>query len=306
MKNLFWLLPLVLLILGCTSDTAQQSMQTENKPFDWQGHRGARGLLPENSIPAFLKALEYPQIRTLEMDVVISADGYPIVSHEPWMSAELCRTPDSLDIKKSEEKSFNLYDMTVQEIRAFDCGSKGNDRFPEQKPLRVFKPLLIEIIDIGEAYTKDTGRPAPYYNIELKSRPEWDTVFTPGPRKFVDLVLREIRKRPPVKDRIILQSFDMRILREIHRRDSSLTLSCLGENIDGMDTNIEALGFTPDIYSPYYKMVTANVIREAHERGMKIIPWTVNTTEEMIQLIEMGVDGIITDYPDRIPAEELQ
>ncbi|MBK9338290.1 MAG: hypothetical protein IPM98_17765 [Lewinellaceae bacterium] len=108
---------------------------TEKRPvpvppgFDWQGHRGARGLLPENTVPAFLRALEFPQVRTLELDVAVSKDKQLIVSHEPWFNPDICRLPGGAAISKSDSAKLLIYHLTAAEIRAFDCGSQGTHDF---------------------------------------------------------------------------------------------------------------------------------------------------------------------------------
>src|SRR5687768_4027297 len=109
--------------------------------FDVQGHRGARGLKPENSIPAFLYAIDLG-VTTIELDVVVTKDKKLVVSHEPWMSSALCLNQAGQPITEKEQKKFNIYQLTYDEVKQFDCGSKVNDAFPQQEKLQVFKPLL--------------------------------------------------------------------------------------------------------------------------------------------------------------------
>ncbi len=264
--------------------------------FDWQGHRGARGLLPENTIPAFLKALEYP-VKTLELDVAISKDSQLVISHEPWMSPAICTQPSGSPI--TEEQQFNLFQLTYEEIRGFDCGSRGNARFPEQRPMPAAKPLLREMVTKVEQYCKDNGRPLPFYNIEIKSRPEWDNIFTPKPPVFAHLLMEQIQSLG-IKARTCIQSFDVRALQAVRQIDSTMVVALLVENTDGLDKNLETLGFVPDIYSPYYMLVSANLVKKAHAQNMLVVPWTVNDTATMRGLINLGVDGIITDYPNLV------
>lgn len=294
----FLLIAFTLLAAACRQQQPSPPMQTA--AFDWQGHRGARGLAPENAVPSFLKALEYPEITTLELDVVISRDSQVVVSHEPWMSAEICSRPDGSPVQKKEEESLNLFLMDYAEIALFDCGSRGHSRFPEQAPMPAAKPTLREVVEAVERYCVENNRPLPAYNIEIKSRPEWDNVKTPPPPAFTRLVVEEMR-RLGIVERSNLQSFDPRILQEVRRMDSTFVTALLVENVRGLEANVKDLGYVPEIYSPYYKLVTAKTVRNAHAKGMRIIPWTVNETEEMKKLMELGVDGIITDYPDRVP-----
>ena len=132
--------------------------------FDWQGHRGARGLYPENTIGAMREALSYPLITTLEFDVVISKDGQVIVSHEPWMSEEICLDPKGEPVK---DKAVNLYKLTAKEIAEYDCGSKPHPRFPHQKKVKTHKPLLKDLLsDINKTHPKIA------FDIEIKSTVE--------------------------------------------------------------------------------------------------------------------------------------
>ncbi|HMB89320.1 MAG TPA: glycerophosphodiester phosphodiesterase family protein [Rhodothermales bacterium] len=266
--------------------------------FDVQGHRGARGLLPENTIPAFLKALDLG-VTTLELDVVIAKDSTVVVSHEPWMSGTICTQPNGEPVSVTTQEDFLIFEMTYDEVARFDCGSRGNLRFPKQEKMVVSKPRLRDVIEAAEAYLREQNLPPVQYNIETKAQPAWDGQFTPDPETFTRL-LYDVLVEAGVKDRTILQSFDVRTLRVGRDLDPSWRLALLVER-DGdqrIAANLEALGFLPDIYSPDYRLVDAALIREAHDRGILVIPWTVNTLDAMQRLKALGVDGIITDFPD--------
>ena len=276
-------------------------MRTQAQPgFDWQGHRGARGLAPENTVPAFLKALEFPRITTLEMDLAVSADLKLIVSHDPWMSALICSHPDGRPVGAEEEEDVLLFGKTYAQIKKYDCGRRGNPRFPVQEPMATHKPTLEEVVRAVEKRVRHKGLPMPGFNIEIKSRPDWDGVQTPPVAVFARLVVEAVRKLR-IQDRVCIQSFDPRALREVRALAPGLTLALLVENKDGVEANLERLGFIPQIYSPYHELLNAGVVHTLHERGMRVIPWTVNDTPTMKALVALGVDGIITDYPDRIP-----
>lgn len=266
--------------------------------LDLQGHRGARGLLPENTIPGFLHAIELG-VTTLEMDVVISKDGYVVLSHEPWFSHEICTKPDGSPVTEEEERSLNLYQMTYEEITRYDCGLRGNPRFPQQKGMAVHKPTLDEVIQAAEAYAEEKGRPKLAYNIETKSQPARDNVYHPPPDSFTGKVW-EVIQRNGIGERAILQSFDVRTLQVARDIAPDLQLALLVESHDDMNMEgfLDLLGFIPEIYSPYYKLVDEPAVTMAHDKGMRIIPWTINTREEMQEMISLQVDGIITDYPD--------
>jgi glycerophosphoryl diester phosphodiesterase len=138
--------------------------------------------MPENTIPAFLEALKYP-IKTLELDVVISADSQVVISHEPWFSAEICSRADG-EAFPEEKAEPRIFQMTLAEIATYDCGTKPHPRFPEQKKMKVSKPSLREMVSAVERYCEVNQREKPLYNIELKARPEWDDELTPPPARF--------------------------------------------------------------------------------------------------------------------------
>lgn len=274
------------------------SNMTQAQNFDWQGHRGARGLLPENSLPAFKKALEL-NVSTLELDVVISKDKKVVVSHEPWMSASICLTPEKESIPRDKNHKYNIYEMNYDHIKQFDCGSTGNPGFPEQQKMEVHKPLLRDVFILAEKYARDYRRDEVVYNIEIKSHPEWDGVYHPEYNEFCDLVYATIDAYVPWQ-RVVIQSFDFRVLKYYHENYPNVTLAVLIESGTDPEEVIDELNFIPEIYSPYYKLLTQRKVKWLHEKGMKVIPWTVNDSEVMKDLIKMKVDGIITDYPDLI------
>jgi glycerophosphoryl diester phosphodiesterase len=281
---------LITLILLSTSIMAQT-------PFI-QGHRGCRGLYPENSLPAFDHALELG-VRVLEMDVVLSADGQVVVSHEPYMNARYASHPAGEAVVRSEESSLNLYQMSYAEIKRFDVGKRGNSLFLEQKAVPTYKPLLSEVLALGEAFRKRTGE-AVYYNIEIKSEPaEYGKSQPADVAEFSKAVHAVIEKHADWSF-IILQSFDFHVLKYWHQVWGSVSLSALVEK-ESPSYVLEALGFTPAIYSSSYQYLTAEMVQFCHANGMRVIPWTINTTAQMKQFIAMGVDGIITDYPNRAP-----
>ena len=273
------------------------STQSFGQEIDWQGHRGARGILPENTLPAFKKALELG-VKTLELDVVISRDLKVIVSHDPWMTPEFCLTPEGEAIPKDADLP-NLFQMSYKEIERYDCGSIGNSKFPDQEKIRTSKPLLSEVFKLAEKYCKDKMRNEIYYNIEIKSNPTWDGKYQPEYEEFCDIVYNTIDAYVPWK-RVNIQSFDHRILQYFNEKYPDVRLALLEESNSNVEEVIEELGFSPEIYSPYYKLMKPKKVKWLHDNGLKVIVWTVNTTEDMKDMINMGVDGIITDYPNYI------
>lgn len=265
--------------------------------LDIQGHRGARGLLPENTIPAFMRAID-EGVQTLELDVVITKDKKVLVSHEPYMSSSICSKPDGSSITSEESNALNIYQMTYEQIKSYDCGSKGNPRFPKQEKRAVSKPLLVDLISQVEAYLNKNGLPKVAYNIELKSSPKGDNVYHPSVEEFSTIVYDLLAASLPM-DRFNIQSFDFRILKYWHTAYPKVRLAALIENGKGVEANLRDLGFTPNIYSPYHILLDKEMVYLCHEKKMKVIPWTVNERSAMERLVGMGVDGIITDFPDR-------
>ena len=290
------LLFMLLISTSYYSMSQQQSDTLEKYDFDVQGHRGARGLAPENSLPAFKRALSLG-VNTLELDVVISKDKEVVVSHEPWMNHQICLTPEGKSISAENEKELNLYQMDYQQIKKYDCGSKAYSDFSDQENQTTYKPKLSEVIDLVQSFNQRQNK-AVHLNIEIKSLPEGDDVFHPLPEKFVELVVNVLDKYQVQKKYYNLQSFDFRILKAIHQAYPDIQLAALVYQYD-METSLNKLGFEPDIYSPYFPLVNGELIKNAHQNNIQVIPWTVNSKKDMLSLLELGVDGIITDYPDR-------
>tara|TARA_R110001592_G_scaffold6425_1_gene34575 strand:+ start:2161 stop:3048 length:888 start_codon:yes stop_codon:yes gene_type:complete len=272
------------------------SCSKAQEPFDVQGHRGARGLMPENSIPAFMRALK-EGVTTLELDVVITKDKQVVVSHDPYMLSDICSKPNGQPVTKDEEKTLNLYQMDYDEVVGYDCGSRGNARFPDQVKIATVKPLLADLISMVEDHLKENNLPKVGYNIEIKSVESEYNVSQPEVDEFSELVLEVIRERLS-NDRFTIQSFDFNVLKHLHKSNPEVRLVALVENAKGIDANLEALGFTPEVYSPYYILLKKEDIDLIHEKGMKVIPWTVNDRKDMERLVADGVDGVITDYPN--------
>lgn len=270
------------------------------KQFDLQGHRGARGLLPENTIPSFLLAVDLG-VNTLEFDLVVTQDQKLLVSHEPWFHHNISTKPDGSPVQENEQLRFNIFEMTFEETQRFDVGKRGHALFPNQQPMEVTKPLMKDAIRAVEAYTAANSLPQVAYNIETKSVPEQYGIMYPYPEVFAQLLYEELyilHEDYDLFDRIIIQSFDPATLIEFRKLNPYIKLAMLVSDERSMDSYITTLGFVPEIWSPNFRLLTPDVVSDAQNRGMKVIPWTINTVDEMLKQLEMGVDGIITDYPD--------
>ena len=281
-------------IIACTTSKKNTIVLPS---FDKEGHRGARGLMPENTIPAMIKGIDLG-VNTLEMDLQITKDKKVIVSHDPNFNANITTTPDGKFLTKEEAKTLLLYHLTYDEIARYDVGMRSHPDFPQQQKIKVHKPLLSDLLDATEAHAKQKGVDI-LYNIEIKSNAKNDGINHPPVEEFVDLAMAVINQKTVAK-RTIIQSFDPRALVVMHKKYPSIKTSLLIERFDKrrITEQLKEIGFTPDVYSPNHELVTKQLVNECHQKGIKIIPWTVNDLQKMKALVAMGVDGIITDYPD--------
>lgn len=297
MRSRQWLI--LCILLSCTVAKKHQATNMSTPiSFDTQGHRGCRGLMPENTIPAMLKALDLG-VTTLEMDAVITKDSQVILSHEPFFNHEISTSPDGLPITEATEKQHNVFQLNYAEIQGYDVGLAKHPRFPRQEKIAVVKPLFAQVIDAADAHARKTNRALPFYNIETKSQASTDNQFHPEPGRFVELLMQVIQQKQ-IAQRVIIQSFDVRTLQYLHKHYPQIATAYLVErpSLNSMDAQINKLGFTPTIFSPEHRLVTTTMINYCREKKIKLIPWTVNDLSTMQKLKDMGVDGIISDYPD--------
>lgn len=285
-----------LVLIVCVALSAL-AMAATSHSFDIEGHRGCRGLMPENSLPAFLKAIDLG-VNTLELDVVVSHDQQLVVSHDAYFSAEFSLDPDGKAIPADKQTDHNLFKMDYAEIKRYDVGSLGNKRFPEQQKIKTYKPLLSEVFRETRQYIQAHGLPAVRYNVETKSTPAGDRLYNPPPEIFARLLYEEIL-RNKMQQYVLIQSFDVRTLQEFRKYPVKLPLVLLVENKEGIERNIERLGFQPDVYSPNFSLVDERTVAYCRQKGIMIIPWTINELSDMETMRKLNVDGIITDYPDR-------
>ncbi len=278
--------PLIAFVIGPRLSKAQIQVQ---------GHRGCRGYLPENTIPGFIRALEMG-VDVLELDVVISGDGHVLVSHEPWMNPDICLGPQGQSLRG--KKKINLFQMTLEEIQSYDCGALGNRQFLLQQPRFLKKPTLQEVFESVQQWLKTQPDRTCQFNIEIKRNPKYDLKFHPPVKEYCDRVVREI-ELSKMASKCNLQSFDRETLEYLHQSNPQIPLAFLVER-GTFRKNISKLSFIPQIYSPKFSLLTADEVEYIHEQGMIVIPWTVNEQIEIQHMIELGVDGIISDYPDRV------
>jgi len=288
--------------------------------FDLQGHRGARGLMPENTLPGFATALGIG-VTTLEMDLAVTADSEVVVIHNPRFEPEIARHAGG---KWLQQSSPSIHSMTLAKVKSYDVGrlNPAGDyakRYPEQQSLDgVSVPTLGEVFELVD----QSGNQSVRFNIEIKINPE-KPELTLAPTQFAQAVIKVVRKYQ-MEGRVSLQSFDWRALQQVQELAPDITTSYLtvdqrwlnnlqtgipgpspwlnGLDIDDFEGSaaraIKAAG--GDIWSSYHREIDAETIALAHQLGLSVNVWTVNETSRMRELIAMGVDGIITDYPDRL------
>lgn len=289
-------------------------MITAAQAFDLQGHRGARGLAPENTLAAFAKALEIG-VTTLEMDTAITSDGVVMVSHNARLNPDITRGPDGRWLQNPTPA---INELTERELQRYDVGRirPGSDyshQFPVQRRLdRERIPTLSSVFNLAR-------RSGVRFNIETKVSP-LQPEDTPAPQEFarilVELVLAE-----RMAERVTIQSFDWRTLATVRKLAPQIETSYLSAQLPSID-NIQTGRESPwtagiqvrdhgsvakmvkaaggQVWSPYHGDLTQEQVREAKALGLKVLPWTVNDPAVMDRLIGWGVDGIISDYPDRL------
>ena len=287
--------------------------------FDLESHRGARGLAPENTLAAFRRALAIG-VTTLETDLGVTRDDVLVIAHDPVLNPDLVRTADGrwLTAKGPAIRTLTLDELKRYDIGRVDPASRYATQFPSQTAADGERiPTLRELFDLVKTDGKSVR-----LNLETKlspARPD-DTV---DPATFARLVVEAVRNAG-LTDRVTLQSFDWRTLVEARKLAPAMTTACLTtetENSDnvkasangpspwtaGFDLNaydgsvprlVQAAGCA--IWSPNARNATPARIAEAHKLGLKVLPWTVNDPADMARLIDLRVDGLITDYPDRL------
>ena len=257
-----------------------------------QGHRGARWMRPENTLPAFQYALENG-VSTLELDMHVTEDNVIVVTHDPYINENVCLDPNGQRI----HDKILVKNLTLKELRKYDCGSLVNPLFPAQTPVpKTSMPTLEEVFGLVEN-SKLPNAKTIKFNIETKSE-EAHPEFTPAPEPFVRMVLATVKKHKML-NRVELQSFDYRTLKIAKQLEPKLKLSLLIENRPKEENGLIQLvqQYGVQILSPNYEWLTEQDVQDMHKIRVKVLPWTPNTREDWRKLIGMGVDGIITDNP---------
>lgn len=298
LKNLFKNTAILLLFIttGCKGPQLISQATIPLPVFDVEAHRGGRGLMPENTIPAMINALNLGVVNTLEMDAQITSDGKVILAHDSHINSTFTLTPEGEELSRTEAEKLIYYKMKYADIKKFDTGSKPHPDFPKQQKLKTHIPLLSEVIDSVQHYLKANNKPQVFYNIETKSQSDGDNLRHPEPEEYIERIM-DIVERKKVTPYVIIQSFDHRTLQVLHVKYphvKTLLIVSKGTFAD----HVDRLRFIPTIYAPASRLVTPELVKECHDKGVKILPWTINTKEEIQRLKALKVDGVGTDYPD--------
>ncbi len=298
MKNT--LLLSILLVSACATSGGNHPLHstsnTVSRP-EVHGHRGARWMRPENTLPAFEYAMDVG-VDVLELDLGVTKDNILVVYHDQILNPVICRYKSGKEIKKQ----IPIRSLTLKQVKQFDCGSKKNPRFPEQVPTRgVEIPTLDELFS---AVKKHKNGSQVRFNIEMKSEFQFPS-YAPKPEEFAKLLLNALKKHQML-DRSIIQSFDIRTLKAAREIDANCKISVLIEDrpttplkgpIEDLAITLSRSPLRANILSPNHEWLTAEDVRAFHAVGMQVVPWTANSESDWKKLLEFGVDGIISDNP---------
>ena len=310
-SNLVLVTSLVAMLGGCATT------------FDLQGHRGARGLMPENTLPAFARAMEIG-VTTLELDTNITKDGVVVITHDSRLNPDITRLANGKWLETPVDRGVSILSLTVDELQNYDVGrikpgSKYAERHPEQQAVDGTRiPKLADLF----AMVRKSGNARVRFNIETKISP-LERELTPSPEAFVDALLGVITEEK-MASRVRIESFDWRTLKIIQQRAPNIPTVYLSAQQKFLDTinaegregsawtaglNLREYGGSVArmvkaaggaVWSPHFGDVDEAKIREAQALGLKVVVWTVNQMKDIERMLAWKVDGIISDYPDRV------
>jgi glycerophosphoryl diester phosphodiesterase len=255
------------------------------------GHRGCRGILPENTLMAFKKAIELGA-DGIEWDVVVSKDGKLIISHEPYMHSAFCLDSNGKEIMDKDQKKYNTYVMTAEEIARFDCGSKKNKKYPDQQSAKAYKPT------VQEAFSSlDLSKTTVLFEVKSEEK-EYD-ISQPKPAVFARIIKEEISGFE-FKKNLIFMCFDANLLEALYKELPEYRYVYLTyKPFVSIANFLKDLSFKPYALGMYYRTIRQRDVKLAHKQMVKIFSWTVNDEKAVEKMTRFAVDGIITDYPNK-------
>lgn len=257
-------------------------------------HRGFRGLMPENTIPAMINAL-HQGADVLEMDIAFTADKQAVLSHDPWLDYLI--TLDAKGQAIAAGKGLAIYEMTYAELRSYDVGSKQHPDFPQQQNFPTYIPRLADMIDSVEKHVALHKLPKPWYSIETKTSKSRDNVAQPAPEEFVSLLMAVLTEKGML-DRVIIQSFDERTLEIVHSNYPKV-ITMININKGSLEENLARFTFQPDFYAPIPELIDEELLVKLRKKGMRIIGGNTNDEKQIMRIKALGVQSYCTDYPEQ-------
>ena len=287
-----------LVVVSAYNAAAQQQKYI----VDVQAHRGGMGLFPEESLEAMLHSVDLG-VNTLEMDLCVTKDKQVILSHDKYFSHRVTTRPDGTPVLEGQPREY-IWHMPYDSVAKYDVGIRGNAEMPEQQPVATPKRKLVEVVTAVEAYTKKHQLTPMNYNIEIKCDPNYDGGIEgrdwPEYHEFVDICIAVLDSLG-LGDRLIIQTFDTRSLNYLNETYPGHHLSYLvGGGAGTYEQFMGRLNFTPEWLSPAWQIMDKEMVDRAHADGMKIVTWTVDDKEQMRKVIDMGVEAVISNYPNRL------
>lgn len=276
---------LVLILLIGARAPAQQI------PFKVFAHRGFRGLHPENTIRGLQKALTYGAV--LEFDLAITRDKQVVVSHDAVLNPKITLGGDGKPLGKNK---IRIYEMDYATLRAYDVGKTPNKDFPEQERYPAHIPLFSELVDSVKAFATARGLREPTYFMETKITPKTDGINHPGPKEFVDLMMKVVQKKG-IQKQVIVQSFDPRTLQILRKAYPQVKLALLAKDSTSFEDNIKNLGFVPEYYSINAPFIDRELVDQCHQHKTELIIGNCDEHEEILRLGKLGVHSVISDFP---------
>lgn len=271
---------LILLLLSMLSCAVDQVCEPSEQ-FEINGHRGLRGLYPENSLYGFLKTIEKGYYK-LELDLIMTADSQLVLFHDPSIGTDLCEV----------EAHRPIFDYRYEELEKVICGTTPNSRFPQQERREHPIPLLKDFLDLFESHALSDSLT---YIIEIKSPNTYESRERPSSELLINAFLTELQ-RTGVKDKTVLQSFDPKVLEAFRMVEKDMPILFLLEDLGDVDEALARLTLLPEIVGVDHEDLDADKVADFHRKGISVTAWTVNEAPRIRALRCMGVDDVMSDY----------
>ncbi|CAG5078875.1 glycerophosphodiester phosphodiesterase family protein [Parvicella tangerina] len=264
----------------------------QSKEVQIFGHRGCRGLYPENSLEGFKHAIDLG-VDGIEWDVVVSGDKQLIISHEPYVHGDYCLGKNGESITTSDGKNINFYELKTSEIQQFDCGSKNYPKYPDQQKVKTYKPTVQETF-------KQLPLKGTTILFEIKSETADYGKYQPQPKEYAEIIVDEIANFE-YRENIVFMSFDPNLLEALHKLLPDFRYVYLTyKPFTSVKHFLKDISFVPFALGMYHATISKRDIKLLADEGVKTFAWTVNKEKQAQRLKRAGVDGIITDYPNLI------